>query len=138
MLLEDRKGGAFKTVTLDLSFGLERAKDRIFDEFKHLFEAELRKSDHKGDSILRDILFIQEPSNIVDKQTLIAKISSHSSSSAAKTFLVNLFGTTINFELYRLMCEMVLLDYNEYESIRILYDNRLLKQCSFGQRCTAS
>ncbi|MEJ8840888.1 TrlF family AAA-like ATPase [Lacibacter sp. H375] len=136
-ILEKVEGKSVKPISLHLDFDVSTANEKVFQDFKLAFEGQINKSSHKGDSILRDVLFCILPKEISDKETFLSTLKSYSTSSSAKTFLIDLFTEDINFEIYQLICERTFLDYSEFKKIRVQYDSRPIENSSFGQRCTA-
>ena len=138
-ILEKLESTSVKPISLQLEFDTSSANDRVFTDFKALFEGVINRSSHKhkGDGILRDILFCIQPKQISDKDIFLAAIRNYYTSSAAKTFLLELFSDDTNFEGYKLICERTFLNYSEYKRIKVLYDTRPIENTSFGQRCTA-
>lgn len=136
-ILEQLENSSVKPISLKFEFDNISATERVFGDFKKLFEGQINKSNHKGDAILSEILFSVEPSNIIDKNTLITTIQQYPSSSSAKQFLIELFSSESNFEAYKLLCQMTFLNYSEFKKVKVQYDSRPIENSSFGQRCTA-
>lgn len=136
-ILEKLESTSVKPISLQLEFDASAANDRVFNDFKLAFEGAINKSTHKGDGILRDILFCIHPNHVSDKETFLEAVRNYSTSSAAKTFLLELFSDDTNFEVYKLICERTFLNYSEFKKIKVLYDSRPIESSSFGQRCTA-
>lgn len=136
-ILEQLENTSVKPISLHFEFDNYLATERVFGDFKKLFEGQINKSNHKGDTILSEILFAVEPSKITDKDTLISAIQQYPSASTAKQFLIELFSISPNFEAYKLLCEMTFLNYTEFKKVKVQYDKRPIENSSFGQRCTA-
>ncbi len=136
-ILEQLENSSVKPISLKFEFDSISATERVFTDFKKLFEGQINRSNHKGDSILSEILFSIAPSNITDKETLISTIQHYPSSSTAKQFLMELFSNESNFEAYKLLCQMTFLNYSEFKKVKVQYDSRPIENSSFGQRCTA-
>ncbi|TKC04347.1 TrlF family AAA-like ATPase [Pedobacter frigoris] len=136
-ILENIDNKSVKPISLHLDFDMEAARQAIFDNFKSLFEGRINQSAHKGDGILKELLFTINPEDIIDRDTMLVALKSHSSSSAAKLFLIDLFAEASNFEAYKWLCERNLLDYASFRKINVFYDGRPVDSSSFGQRCTA-
>jgi exonuclease SbcC len=136
-VLENIDNKSVKPISLHLDFDREAAKQGIFKNFKSLFEGRINQSAHKGDGILKDLLFTIDPGALTTQEAMITALKSHSSSSAAKMFLIELFSEASSFEAHKWLCERNLLDYSAYRKINVLYDGRPVESSSFGQRCTA-
>jgi DNA repair protein SbcC/Rad50 len=136
-ILEKLENKSIKPISLNLEFDTVAANEASFTDFKLAFEAQINKSNHKGDGVLREVLFCIEPSEISDQETLLEAIKNCNTSSAAKTFLTDLFSDEVNFETYKLICERAFLNYSEFKKIKVQYDGKPIEKSSFGQRCTA-
>ncbi|MBP6513027.1 MAG: PHP domain-containing protein [Bacteroidia bacterium] len=136
-ILEQLENASVKPISLQFEFDTQAAVERIFNDFKKLFEGALNRSNHKGDNILWEILFSLSPDQITDKETLVSTIQKYPSSSSAKQFLIELFSVDKNFEAYKLLCEMTFLNYADFKRVKVQYDGRPIENSSFGQRCTA-
>lgn len=136
-ILEQLENASVKPISLHFEFDSQAATERIFNDFKKLFEGALNRSNHKGDNILREILFSVSPDLVTGKEALVSTIQKYPSTSSAKQFLVELFSIDKNFEAYKLLCEMTLLNYAEFKRVKVQYDKRPIENSSFGQRCTA-
>jgi len=136
-ILEKLENASVKPISLKFEFDKETAIEEIFTDFKLIFESQLNKSNHKGDNILREILFTVQPDRLSTKANLITSIQRHSSNSSAKQFLIELLSNESNFESYKLLSEMKFLNYSEFKKVKVLYDGRPIENSSFGQRCTA-
>lgn len=136
-ILEKLENTSVKPISLHLEFDLAAAHDKVFHDFKLLFEGQINKSNHKGDGILRDILFCVTPNEVKDKESFLEVLKGYYSNSAAKPFLIELLSDDSNFEAFKLLCEKTLLNYSEFKKIKVQYDTRPIENSSFGQRCTA-
>lgn len=136
-ILEQLENTSVKPISLQFEFDRDSAVERVFNDFKKLFEGAISRSSHKGDNILWEILFSIQPDNLTDKETLITAVQKHPSVSTAKQFLIELFTIETNFEAYKLLCEMIFLNYAEFKMVKVQYDKRPIESSSFGQRCTA-
>jgi ABC-type cobalamin/Fe3+-siderophores transport system ATPase subunit len=136
-ILEQLENETVKPISLQFEFDNYSATERVFGEFKKLFEGHLARSNHKGDAILWEILFSISPDKLTDKDTLLATIQQYPSASTAKQFLTELFSQESNFEVYKLLCEMTFLNYAAFKRVKVQYDKRPIESSSFGQRCTA-
>lgn len=136
-ILEQLENASVKPISLHFEFDSQAATERVFNDFKKLFEGALNRSNHKGDNILWEILFSVSPDQITDKEALVSTIQNYPSSSSAKQFLIELFSIDKNFEAYQLLCEMTFLNYAEFKRVKVQYDKRPIENSSFGQRCTA-
>lgn len=136
-ILEQLESSSVKPISLLFEFDNHKAFDEIFSDFKLAFEEDIKNSKHKGDNILREILFSIPPSHLKDRESFIETLSNHSSSSAAKSFLIELFAKESNFEIYQLICKFNFLDFATFKKVKVQYDGRPIENSSFGQRCTA-
>ncbi len=140
--LETLDNKMVKPISLHLEFDLEEACNKIFLDFKSIFEGAMAKNPHKykGENNLKEILFCVQPSEVSSKtqEQFLEEIQKHYSTSGAKNFLLDLFADNVNFEIYKLACERNLLDYSDFKKIKVEYDKRPIESSSFGQRCTAA
>ncbi|RYX87600.1 PHP domain-containing protein [bacterium] len=135
--LENIDNSSIKPISLALELNVDAAKENAFENFKVLFKEKINQSNHKGDGVLRDILFCIHPEKITDKTALLEAITKCQSTSTAKSFLLQLFQDDASFEAYKCLCERNLLDYAQFKKIKVQYDKRPIETSSFGQRCTA-
>lgn len=126
-----------KPITLSLELDENAAMDKVFFDFKLIFEGLISQSNHRGDSILKEILFAIHPKDISEKEKLIEAIKKYPSVSTAKLFLQELLQSNENFEAYKLICYRTFLNYLNFKKIKVFYDGRPIENSSFGQRCTA-
>ncbi|RED38153.1 hypothetical protein DFQ10_1131 [Winogradskyella eximia] len=136
-ILENLNNTSVKPISLNFDFDELSADEKVFNEFKNLFESQLSKSNYKGDGILKEILFCISPKDISTQEVFIDKLKSLSSSSNAKGFLIELFDIESNFKAYELLTKMTFLNYLEFKKVKVQYDGRPIEKSSFGQRCTA-
>ncbi len=136
-ILENLNNTSVKPISLNFEFDESAANDKVFNDFKKLFESQLEKAKYKGDGILKDILFCISPKDISTKEIFINRLKSYSSASNAKAFLIELFGVDSNFKAYKLLTKMTFLNYLEFKMVKVQYDGRPIEKSSFGQRCTA-
>ena len=136
-ILERLETTSVRPISLQLEFDYDAAFDKIFTDFKEAFQAALTKSSHKGDAILKEILFSISPKMLPDKDVFVDALKNHSTSSTAKTFLIELLKNEENFGVYKLITKRAFYDYTNFKKIKVLYDNRPIENSSFGQRCTA-
>lgn len=136
-ILEDIKNATVKPISLHFEFDVVEATNNVLTDFQKLFAGQISKSNYKSETNLREILFCIEPNNLTDKDTLVNKIKAHPSTSIAKGFLIDLFGDASNFEAYKLLSKMTLLNYIDFKKVKVQYDGRPIEKSSFGQRCTA-
>ncbi|WP_271407362.1 TrlF family AAA-like ATPase [Tenacibaculum soleae] len=136
-ILENLNNTSVKPISLNFDFDESSANDKVFNDFKELFEGQLARSNYKGDGILKEILFCVLPKNITTKEIFIDSLKSHTSASNAKAFLIELFAIDSNFKAYKLLTKMTFLNYLEFKKVKVQYDGRPIEKSSFGQRCTA-
>lgn len=136
-ILEDLKNASVKPISLHFEFDIIEATNKVLTDFQKLFASQISKSNYKSETNLREILFCIEPQNLTDRDTLLNRIKAHPSTSIAKSFLIDLFGETSNFEAYRLLSKMTFLNYIDFKKVKVQYDGRPIEKSSFGQRCTA-
>lgn len=136
-ILENLNNTSVKPISLNFDFDESAANDKVFTDFKNLFEGQLARSNYKGDGILKEILFCILPKDIRTKEAFIDELKRYSSSSNAKAFLIELFGVDSNFKAYKLLTKMTFLNYLEFKKVKVQYDGRPIEKSSFGQRCTA-
>jgi len=136
-VLERLGNSAVKPITLQFEFDIEAATEAIFSDFKSIFEGAIIRSNHKGDFILKEVLFSLDPIFLSAKSELIEAIRKNNTTSAAKTFLLDLFSLDSNFEIYKLLVDRHYFDFYTYKRVKVQYDKRPIESSSFGQRCTA-
>lgn len=136
-ILENLKNTSVKPISLNFDFDENAANEKIFSDFKSLFEGQIARSNYKSDNVLKDILFCVLPKDITTKEVLIEALKSYPSASNAKGFLIELFSLDSNFNAYKLLTKMTYLDYVEFKMVKVQYDGRPIEKSSFGQRCTA-
>lgn len=136
-VLENLDSVSVKPISLSLDFATDSALDQLFAEFRLLFEGKINQSRHKGDGVLREVLFSVNPKTITTKELFIAALADSSSQSSAKPFLMELFDNGANFEAYRLLVIRIFNNWIDHKRINVQYDKRSIEKSSFGQRCTA-
>lgn len=136
-ILENLKNTSVKPISLNFDFDEYAANEKIFSDFKSLFEGQIARSNYKSDNVLKDILFCVLPKDITTKEVLIEALKNYPSASNAKGFLIELFGLDSNFKAYQLLTKMTYLNYVEFKMVKVQYDGRPIEKSSFGQRCTA-
>ncbi|HEX7903432.1 MAG TPA: gamma-glutamylcyclotransferase [Chitinophagaceae bacterium] len=136
-LLENIDSVSVKPISLSLDFAFDDAKDKLFADFKQLFEGKINQSKHKGDSVLKEVLFSTDPTKLTTKAAFLAYLNSYYSQSSAKPFLLELLDNDANFEAYRLLALRTFNNWIDFKRINVQYDKRPIEKSSFGQRCTA-
>jgi len=136
-ILEKLDSSSVKPISLIFGFDQNESYEEIFSDFKIAFENQISQSKHKGDNILKEVLFCIPPDKLSDHQAFLEILTKHKSSSAAKSFLIDLLSDKSNFEIYQLICRFNLLDKSKFKRIKVKYDGRPIEISSFGQRCTA-
>jgi exonuclease SbcC len=136
-ILENLNNTSVKPISLNFDFDESAANEKVFNDFKSLFEGQLSRSNYKGDNILKEILFCVLPKDISTKEVFVEALKRHSSASNAKSFLIELFDIDSNFKAYELLTKMTFLNYLEFKKVKVQYDGRPIEKSSFGQRCTA-
>jgi DNA repair protein SbcC/Rad50 len=136
-LLENLDSTSVKPISLSLNFASDEAKDKLFADFRQLFEGKINQSKHKGDSVLKEVLFSVDPTKLTTKVDFLASLNSYPSQSSAKPFLLELFDNDANFEAYRLLTKRTFNNWIDFKRISVQYDKRPIEKSSFGQRCTA-
>jgi DNA repair protein SbcC/Rad50 len=139
------KNSNVKDISFRYEFDNEKAKESLFNEFWSYFENKRPKDfglKSPQDAVNR-LLFENEPIDVLNqsKSEFIAryemKVKSIQSETQAKQYLLKFFEDDVNFEIYQLLILRVFTNPLKYKGITGFYDNRQLKNCSFGQRCTA-
>jgi len=136
-ILENLNNTSVKPISLNFDFDESAANEKVFADFKKLFESQLARANYKGDGILKEILFCISPKNITTKEVLVDSLTNYTSSSNAKSFLIELFSVESNFNAYKLLAKMTFLNYIDFKKVKVQYDGRPIEKSSFGQRCTA-
>ncbi|MDH5561957.1 MAG: hypothetical protein OEY59_13990, partial [Deltaproteobacteria bacterium] len=109
-VLEKLESKSVKPISLFFDFDITKANEEVFSDFKIAFEGKISGSNHKGDNILKEILFCIPPNELTDHPTFFQKISDYRTSSAAKAFLLELFSDRSNFDIYKLLATLNFLD----------------------------
>ena len=83
-------------------------------------------------------LFTVDPVKVLElsKSDFISKYSSDSNVQAVQ-YIFKLFEVDAYYEIYQLLILRNLIDSFQFKWITGFYDNKELRSCSFGQRCTA-
>lgn len=136
-MLENLNNVSVKPISLKFEFDENSADKTLFNDFKSLFEGQIARSNYKGDKILKEILFCIRPNDITTQKIFLETLGNHRSASIAKGFLIDLFSLDSNFKAYKLLIEMIYLDYTNFKMVKVHYDGRPIEKSSFGQRCTA-
>lgn len=136
-ILENLNNTSVKPISLNFDFDESAANEKVFADFKKLFESQLARANYKGDGILKEILFCISPKNITTKEVLVDSLTNYTSSSNAKSFLIELFSVESNFNAYKFLAKMTFLNYIDFKKVKVQYDGRPIEKSSFGQRCTA-
>jgi exonuclease SbcC len=134
-----------KDISFKYDFDYERAKDDLFQDFWSYFENKRPKNfglNSPSDAVNR-YLFENDPIKVLE-QSKVEFISRYElkgksvkEETQAKQYLLKLFEDDVNFEVYKLLILRILINPLKYKVITGFYDNRELRSCSFGQRCTA-
>lgn len=124
-------------IRFEYRFNIELAINNLFDEFEMHFK-EFRPSEHstRKDAV-RDYLFCVSPWEIDNYDAYIYKLEKHGSNANAKGLVKKIFEKKVNFETYKLLIRKIKNDIFTHKSIVGFYGNKELKNCSFGQKCTA-
>lgn len=134
-----------KDISFKYDFDNEKAKDALFQEFWSYFENKRPKEfglNSPSDAVNR-YLFENDPIKVLkqSKAEFILRYElkgkSAKEETQAKQYLLKLFEDDVNFEIYKLLILRVFINPLKYKVITGFYDNRELRSCSFGQRCTA-
>lgn len=134
-----------KDIKFVYEFDYEKVKEAIFSAFWNYFENKRPKDfglNSPSDAVGR-YLFENDPLSVLKltKEVFCSRYElkgkSEKGETQAKQYLLKLFESDVNFEIYKLLILRCCVNPLEYKSIIGFYDNRELKSCSFGQRCTA-
>jgi exonuclease SbcC len=134
-----------KDISFKYDFDYEKAKEALFQEFWNYFENKRPKDfalNSPSDAVNR-YLFENDPIKVLEqsKAEFISRYElkgkSAKEETQAKQYLLKLFEDDVNFEIYKLLILRVCINPLKYKVITGFYDNRELRSCSFGQRCTA-
>lgn len=134
-----------KDIKFLYEFDYEKVKEAVFNDFWSYFDNKRPKDfglNSPSDAVSR-YLFENDPMTVL-KQTKESfcsryelKGKSEKGEIQAKQYLLKLFETEVNFEIYKLLILRCCINPLKFKGIIGFYDNRELKSCSFGQRCTA-
>ena len=139
------KNSNVKDIKFVYEFDYEKAKEIIFETFWSYFDNKRPKDfglNSPSDAVNR-YLFENDPIKVLEQTREVfcsryeLKGKSEKGETQAKQYLQKLFETEVNFEIYKLLILRCCINPLEFKGITGFYDNRELKSCSFGQRCTA-
>lgn len=139
--LEDVNNKFVNTISLELDFDQELARNTIYEEFYSHFKKEIddAKSALKFDySYLKDILVKGELHKVDVKEIFMKTVKDLPTKSTAKNFLLDFLENHNTYETFKLIVDKNINDYVKYKLIRVYYAKRELEKTSFGQRCTAA
>lgn len=134
-----------KDISFKYDFDYEKAKEALFQDFWSYFENKRPKDfalNSPSDAVSR-YLFENDPIKVLkqSKPVFISRYElkgkSAKEETQAKQYLLKLFEDDVNYEIYKLLILRVYINPLKYKEITGFYDNRELRSCSFGQRCTA-
>lgn len=129
--------GEVKPIGLEYRFDIARAKDALLEIFlKHLPTGTKGRRYRKD--YVSDTLFLVNPESLPSKTSFLQQITETKGDAETATAIASLFQNDDQYEIYKLEAMRVFADANTYKSIMVSYDNRPLKNSSFGQRCTAA
>lgn len=129
-----------KDISFNYEFDIAKAKANIFEDFWNYFENKRPKEfglNSQIDAVERH-LFTIEPEDVIDlsKSDFISKYATDSNVQAVQ-YIFKLFEEDAYYEIYQLIILRNLIDSYQFKWITGFYDNKELRNCSFGQRCTA-
>ena len=134
-----------KDISFKYDFDYEKAKEALFQDFWSYFEDKRPKDyalNSPSDAVHR-YLFENDPIKVLEqsKTEFISRYELKGKSAKEETqanqYLLKLFEDDVNFEIYKLLILRVFINPLKHKVITGFYDNRELKSCSFGQKCTA-
>lgn len=127
-----------KEIKFEYEFDLESAKNDLYDDFEKYFK-EISPSEHRTRrDALGVYLFCIEIQDLpsCSQKEYLDKLQQYPNSNA-KEKLKSIFSDSINFDKFKLLAFKQLINVVKHKLILGYYDDRELKNCSFGQRCTA-
>ncbi|MFT4761420.1 MAG: exonuclease SbcC [Paraglaciecola sp.] len=129
-----------KDISFEYQYDIEKAKAAIFEDFWNYFEYKRPKEfglNSPSDAVQR-YLFGIEPQEVLT-QTKVEFVSQFNTNNPkqAEQYLLKLFEEDAFFEIYQLIILRVLINPIKFKWITGFYDSKELRNCSFGQRCTA-
>ena len=122
-------------IQFEYEFNEEKAKDKLFEDFERQFNFSGGTASTTR-STVRECLFCVEPLNVNTIDDFWIEIEKKNETNA-KSYLKTLFEKEVNFEIYKLLIHKNYIDVKEHKKIIGFYGGKELKNCSFGQRCTA-
>jgi len=123
-----------RPIALEMDFDKERAKEHLLSEFRHVFGLESEREDY-----LANHLFETEPDELSARGDLLKSIArGNATLNKTQQLLSRIFKQAWAFEVYRLLALKDYSDFSNFGVIRVIYDEKQLDHCSFGQRCTAA
>lgn len=129
--------GEVKTIGLDYAFQTENAKTRLLEMFMDKLPLDDKKSRHRQDFV-ESVLFLVDPEKLQDQQAFLNSISHEAKDNKTTTGVISFLTDPNNYEVYKLLAYRVFLDVEVFKTITVSYDEKLLTDSSFGQRCTAA
>ncbi len=121
-----------KPIKLLYEFDTQRAKQHLLEEFQTTFGK--NRIDY-----LEEYLYKQDPLEVKRREDYFEKVKCDDKNiNKTQQFLLDLFAEENNFEIYKLLIQKVYADLDSFKIIRVFYDEKLLENSSFGQRCAAT
>lgn len=129
-----------KDISFKYEFDYEEAKKSIFNDFWNYFENKRPNNFNLKTTIdaVERYLFINDPSEVLTR-TRTDFIQKYNSTNPvqAEQYILKLFDVEAHYEIYQLIILRSLIDPISFKWIAGFYDSKELRNCSFGQRCTA-
>jgi DNA repair protein SbcC/Rad50 len=124
-------------IKFEYAFDTNEAKNSLFEEVNSEF-IEFRTRRTTQDTLM-NCLFIIEPSDQVKYPVkhFMDKLRISFNDSNGKQIIESIFSDEVNYEIYQLLMVKNFINSHKFMRIKGYYGGKELKNCSFGQRCTA-
>ena len=129
-----------KAIVLKLEYDKESAGEKLYELFKSHFSLDPTSMKTKEAS-LKEHLLKHDPLACANNKQFVDLIVGGDAAKAttqAQRSLLELFENPSNFDQFKMLARMVSLDLVQFKTIEVFYDNKPLRNSSFGQRCTAA
>lgn len=127
-------GSEVKSIDLKYVFDSEKAKSNLLTGFLKRMPPDEKGNQHREDYVSAT-LFKIDPEKLTNYNEFTSKLSEDSKTAiAVKRF----FESQDHFEVYKLIALREYLNADKYRTVEVSYDNKPIKDSSFGQRCTTA
>jgi predicted ATPase len=129
-----------KDISFKYEFDYEKAKSSVFRDFWNYFENKRPTTFNLNTTVdaVERYLFTNDPFEVLTRTRadFIQKYNS-TNPAQAEQYILKLFDVEAHYEIYQLAILRNLINPISFKWIAGFYDSKELRNCSFGQRCTA-